>query len=345
MTRFLNLIAAEPDIARVPVMVDSSKWSVIEAGLKCLQGKGVVNSISPQGRRRGVPAAGAAGPALRRGRGGDGLRREGPGRHRGAQGRDLHRAPTASSPTRSASRPRTSSSTPTSSPWPPAWRSTTTTRWTSSRPRGGSRPTLPGRKVSGGISNISFSFRGNNVVREAMHSAFLYHAIRPASTWGSSTPASSRSTRRSRRTCWSWSRTCSSTGAPTPPSGWSPSPESVKQKDKEAVERGRLAPAARVEERLSHALVKGIVDHIDADTEEARQKYGRPAGRHRGPAHGRHERGGRPVRLRQDVPAPGGEERPRDEEGGGLPAARTWRRRSGRRAPSGRPRQGPAWPR
>ena len=82
---------------------------------------------------------------------------------------------------------------------------------------------LPGCKVSGGISNVSFSFRGNNVVREAMHAAFLYHAIRAGLTWASSTPGSSRSTRRSRRTCSSWSRTCCSTAVPMPPSAWSPS--------------------------------------------------------------------------------------------------------------------------
>ena len=94
--------------------------------------------------------------------------------------------------------------------------------------------------------------------------------------------------------------------------------ESVKQKGKEAVVEDAWRRGT-VEERLSHALVKGIVDHIDADTEEARQKYGRPLLGHRRPAHGRDERRRRPVRLRQDVPAPGGEERPGHEEGGRLP--------------------------
>ncbi len=89
MVRFLNLIASEPDIARVPVMVDSSKWSVIEAGLKCLQGKGIVNSISLKEGEETFLDAGAPGARLRRRRGGHGLRREGPGRHRRAQGRDL----------------------------------------------------------------------------------------------------------------------------------------------------------------------------------------------------------------------------------------------------------------
>ena len=91
MVTFLNLLVAEPDIARVPVMVDSSKFSVMEAGLKCLQGKAVVNSISPQGRRGGVHSPGPHRAPLRRRRRGDGVRREGPGRHARAQDRD--RAP------------------------------------------------------------------------------------------------------------------------------------------------------------------------------------------------------------------------------------------------------------
>ncbi len=89
MTTFLNLVAAEPDIARVPVMIDSSKWSVIEAGLKCIQGKGVVNSISLKEGRGEVQAPGAADSPLRRRRGGDGVRRARPGRQLRAPGRSL----------------------------------------------------------------------------------------------------------------------------------------------------------------------------------------------------------------------------------------------------------------
>ena len=89
MTTFLNLIAAEPDIARVPVMVDSSKFSVIEAGLKCLQGKSVVNSISLKEGEAGLSRSRPQGAPLRRGGGGDGFRRERPGRHARAQDRDL----------------------------------------------------------------------------------------------------------------------------------------------------------------------------------------------------------------------------------------------------------------
>ena len=89
MTTFLNLIATEPEVARIPIMIDSSKWSVLEAGLKCVQGKGVVNSISLKEGEELVPRAGPPDPRLRRRRGRDGLRRAGPGRHRRAQGRDL----------------------------------------------------------------------------------------------------------------------------------------------------------------------------------------------------------------------------------------------------------------
>ncbi len=143
MVRFLNLIAGEPEIARVPIMIDSSKWEVIEAGLKCIQGKGIVNSISlKEGedafrhQAKLVRRYGAAAVVMA-------FDETGPGRHLRAQDRRSASAPTASWSTRSASRPRTSSSTRTSSPSPPASRSTTTTRSTSSRPRAGSSSTCP----------------------------------------------------------------------------------------------------------------------------------------------------------------------------------------------------------
>jgi hypothetical protein len=140
MTRFLNLIAAEPDIARVPMMIDSSKWEVLEAGLKCVQGKPVVNSISmKEGEAEFIRQAklarryGAAAIVMA-------FDEHGPGRHPQDANLRSASAPTASSPSRSASRRKTSSSTPIFSPSPPASPNTTTTPWPSSKPRAGSRP-------------------------------------------------------------------------------------------------------------------------------------------------------------------------------------------------------------
>ena len=184
MTTFLNLIAAEPDIARVPVMVDSSKFSVIEAGLKCLQGKPVVNSISLKEGEAGLHRSCPHRAPLRRRGGGDGVRRERARPTRSSARPRSASAPTTSWSIRSASRPRTSSSIRTSSPSRPAWRSTTATASPSSKRRDRIRKDLPHAHVSGGVSNLSFSFRGNERVREAMHSVFLFHAIKAGMDMG-----------------------------------------------------------------------------------------------------------------------------------------------------------------
>ena len=316
--RFLNLIAAEPDIARVPVMIDSSKWEVIEAGLKCVQGKAVVNSICMKEgeaeflrqaqlvRRYGaavvVMAFDEKGQA-------DTLERKIEICQRAydllieqvgfppediifdpEHLRDRHRH-------RGAQQLRAS---------------------TSSRRRAGSGSTCRTPRCRGGVSNVSFSFRGNDPVREAIHTAFLYHAIQAGMTWASSTPASSACTRRSRRSCASASRTWCSTAAPMRPSAWSTFAETFKAQGKQVVEDLAWRKGT-VEERLSHALVQGITTYIVEDTEEARQKFERPDPGDRRPADGRHERRRRPVRRRQDVPAAGGEVGARDEAGGRAP--------------------------
>ena len=177
MVRFLNLVAAEPDIARVPVMIDSSKWSVIEAGLKCLQGKGVVNSISLKEGEEAFLRAGAQGAPLRRGGRRDGLRRAGPGRHASSA-----RSRSASGPTLLTERVGFP---PEDIIFDPNIFAVATgieehndygvdfieaMRQIKRR--------CPGALTSGGVSNVSFSFRGNDPVREAMHAVFLYHAIR-----------------------------------------------------------------------------------------------------------------------------------------------------------------------
>ena len=184
MTRFLLLLASEPEVAKVPFMVDSSKWEVIEAGLKCLQGKGIVNSISlKEGEEKFLEHA-AAGPASTAPRSSSwrstSRGRPPPTRTRSASAS----APTGSWSTSSASRRRTSSSTRTSSRSRPGIEEHNNyavdfieaTRWI--------KANLPHAKVSGGVSNVSFSFRGNNHVREAMHSAFLYHAIQAGMDMG-----------------------------------------------------------------------------------------------------------------------------------------------------------------
>ncbi len=156
MDRFLKLVASEPDISRVPVMIDSSKWEVIEAGLKCVQGKADRQLDLPQGGRGAVRAS-RPGSCRKYGAAAVVMAFDEDGQAdiaRAPQGRSA-RGPTGSSSRRSASRPRTSSSTPTSSPSRPASRSTRPTASTSSRRRAGSRRTCPGAKVSGGISNVS----------------------------------------------------------------------------------------------------------------------------------------------------------------------------------------------
>ena len=139
MTEFLNYIATEPEIARVPIMIDSSKWSVIEAGLKCVQGKPVVNSISLKEGEDEFLRKAAARPPLRRRRRRDGVRRAGAGRHDRAEGRDLPARVRAADRARRLRSAPTSSSTRTSSRSRPASRSTTSTPSTSSRRRGSSR--------------------------------------------------------------------------------------------------------------------------------------------------------------------------------------------------------------
>ena len=162
MTTFLNLVATEPEIARLPIMIDSSRWSVLEAGLQCLQGKGIVNSISlKEGEEAFLEQARDRAP-LRRRRGRHGVRRAGPGGHGRAEGRDLRaRVPAARRrgrlrarghrlrPERARRRHRAS-------------RSTTSTRkaFIEALPRIKER--CPGAKTSGGISNLCFSFRGND---------------------------------------------------------------------------------------------------------------------------------------------------------------------------------------
>ena len=302
-------------------MIDSSKWSVLEAGLKCLAGEAGRQLHLPQGRGRRLPRAGPPGPPLRRRRGGDGLRRGGTGGHRGAQGGDRrarlphpHRGgrlparrhhlrpqrPDGGHGDRGARRP--------------------TRVDVLSRPSAASRALPRGQGQRRRQQRLLLLPRARPRARgHARRLPLPRHPRRPGHGDRQRRPA--RGLRgRSPRTSWSGSRTCCSTVVRTPPSGWSPLPRRCRASGK-AREKDEAWRYGTVEERLKHALVTGIADHIEEDVEEARQATGPSPGRHRGPADGGDERGGRPLRRGEDVPAPGGEERPRHEEGGGLPAA------------------------
>jgi len=273
MIRYLNMVASEPDIARLPIMVDSSKWEVIEAGLKCLQGKGIVNSISlKEGEEkfkeqaRKIKKYGAATVVMAFDEKGqaDTLERRieickraydiltkevhfppqdiifDPNIFPVATGMEEHRRN--------------------------ALDFFESTAWI--------KKNLPYAKVSGGVSNVSFSFRGNDTVREAIHSAFLYHAVKAGMDMGIVNPGMLQIydeipkdllilvedvllNRKEDATekLLNYAETVKSAG-----------------KKVEAEEEWRKLP---VEERLSHALVKGLTEHIEEDTEEIRKKLPR----------------------------------------------------------------------
>jgi 5-methyltetrahydrofolate--homocysteine methyltransferase len=277
MSRFLSLLASEPEVAKVPFMVDSSKWEVIEAGLRILQGKGIVNSISlKEGEEkfrqnaRTVLKFGMAVVVMAFDEQGQAATFEDKIRicerayrillEEGIQPEDIIFDPNILTVATGMEEHNNY-----------AVDFIQATRWI--------KQNLPHAKVSGGVSNISFSFRGNNPVREAMHSAFLFHAIQAGMDMGIVN------------------------------AGMLEVYEEIKPELKELVEdvllnrrpdaterlvdygeklklegSGKVAGEKQEEEwrkgtveaRLSHALVKGIDQHIDADTEEARAKLGRP---------------------------------------------------------------------
>ena len=274
MVRFLNLIAAEPDIARVPVMIDSSKWDVIEAGLKCVQGKPIVNSISlKEGEEaflrqaRLVRRYGAAVIVMafdERGQADTYERKTSICR----RSYDLLVDRAGFPPEDIVFDPNVFAiATGIDEHANYAVDFINATRWI--------REHLPHAKVSGGISNVSFSFRGNEPVREAIHTVFLYHAIRAGLTMGIVNAGQLgvydeldpelrervEDVVRNRR--------------PDATERLVTFAETVKGQGRAAAED--LAwRAGTVEERLTHALVKGITTHIVEDTEEARRQYARP---------------------------------------------------------------------
>src|ERR1700678_2986102 len=278
MTRFLQLLGSEPEVAKVPFMVDSSKWEVIEAGLKCLQGKGIVNSISlKEGEEKfrenaaKVLKYGAAVVVMAFDEEGQAATYEEKIRictrayrilvdEVGFPPEDIIFDPNILTVATGMEEHNNY-----------ALDFINATRWI--------KTNLPHAKVSGGVSNISFSFRGNNKVREAMHSAFLYHAIGAGMDMGivnagmlevyeeiepelkvlvEDVLLNRRADATERLVEFGEALKAAASG------------EVVSEKKKEEWRNGT------VEERLSHALVKGIDTYIEIDAEEARVKLCRP---------------------------------------------------------------------
>jgi 5-methyltetrahydrofolate--homocysteine methyltransferase len=274
MHTFLNLVAAEPDIARVPVMIDSSKWSVIEAGLKCVQGKPIVNSISlKEGEAEFLRQArlcrqyGAAVVVMAFDEQGqaDTLERrievcrrayELLTRRAGFPGEDIVFDPNIFAvATGLEEHARYGID------------FLEAVRWI--------RTHLPNARVSGGLSNLSFSFRGNDAVREAMHTAFLYHAIRAGLSMGIVNAGQLgvyeqlEPDLRERVEDVLFNRRADATERLVEAAG------RVRAGAKENT-RDEAWRALPVKKRLEHALVNGIASHVIADTEEARREAARP---------------------------------------------------------------------
>ena len=274
MTRFLNLVASEPDISRIPVMIDSSKWTVLEAGLRCVQGKSVVNSISLKvgeeefiRQARLVRRYGAAAIVMafdERGQADNFERRT----EICARAYRILTEEVGFPPEDIVFDPNILTvATGLEEHNNYAVDFINATRWI--------KENLPHARVSGGVSNISFSFRGNNPVREAMHSAFLYHAIRAGLDMGIVNAGQLAVYEEIPKDLLVLVEDVLLNRRPDATERLVEFAETVKSQGKAAVkdEAWREAP---VEERLSHALVKGIVDYIEADTEEARQKMAKP---------------------------------------------------------------------
>ncbi len=291
MVKFLNLIAAEPEISRVPVMLDSSKWTVLEAGLKCLQGKGIVNSISLKDgeaeflrRAKLLLRYGAAAVVMAFDEQGQASTRDEKVRictrayrllvdQLGFPPEDIIFDPNILTVATGIEEHNNYAV--------DFFEATKVIK-----------ATLPGAKVSGGVSNVSFSFRGNNPVREAIHTVFLYHAIRAGLDMAIVNAGMLGVYEEIEPALLLLVEDVLLNRRPDATERLVTHAEEIKAK--EAAEKaGTGQPIANnpssiaanawrnlsVEERLSHALVKGIDTFIEADTEEARlltAKYPRP---------------------------------------------------------------------
>jgi len=276
MTRFLQLIASEPEVAKVPIMIDSSKWEVIEAGLKCLQGKGIANSISlKEGEerfRKNAPTVlkyGAAVVVMAFDEQGQAANYEDKIRvcerayrilvdEVGFPPEDIIFDPNILTVATGMEEHNNY-----------AVDYIKATRWI--------KANLPHAKVSGGVSNISFSFRGNNIVREAIHSAFLYHAIAAGMDMGIVNAGMLEVYEEIEPELKLLVEDVLLNRRPDATERLVDYGETLKGAGKATTEKkAEEWRNGTVEERLAHALVKGIDTYIEADAEEARVKLGRP---------------------------------------------------------------------
>jgi len=276
MTRFLQVLASEPEVAKVPIMVDSSKWEVVEAGMKCLQGKGIVNSISlKEGEDKFREHAttilkyGAAAVVMAFDEQGQAANYEDKIRvcerayrilvdQVGFPPEDIIFDPNILTVATGMEEHNNY-----------AVDYINATRWI--------KANLPFAKVSGGVSNISFSFRGNNVVREAIHSAFLYHAITAGMDMGIVNAGMLEVYEEIEPELKVLVEDVLLNRRPDATERLVEYGEALKGAGKATTEKkAEEWRNGTVEERLSHALVKGIDTYIEADVEEARVKLGRP---------------------------------------------------------------------
>ena len=275
MTRYLQLLQGEPDVAKVPIMVDSSKWEILEAGLKCLQGKGIVNSISlKEGEEtfkdhdRHIMRYGAAVVVMAFDENGQASSYEEKTRicqrayrilvdEVGFNPDDIIFDPNILTVATGIEEHNNY-----------ALDFINATRWI--------KQNLPGAKVSGGVSNISFSFRGNNVVREAMHSAFLYHAAKAGMDMGIVNAGMLEVYDEIPPELLECVEDVLLNRRDDATERLLELAERFKGQDGKKIEEDLAWRDGPVEKRLEHALLKGIDKFIDEDTAEAFAKYGRP---------------------------------------------------------------------
>ncbi len=275
MVEFLNLIASEPDISRIPIMIDSSKWEIIEAGLKCIQGKGIVNSISLKNgeeeflyQARKVKMYGAATVVMafdEKGQADTYERRieickrsyELLVKKLNFNPEDIYFDPNIFPVATGIEEHRNY-----------AVDFFHATKWI--------KENLPGAKVSGGVSNVSFSFRGNNIVREAMHSVFLYHAIKHGMDMGIVNPTMLEVYDEIPKDLLQLVEDVLLNKTEEATERLLDKAESLKDTKKESVTNVLEWRTKSIEERINHAIIKGVVEFIDEDTLEALEKYKEP---------------------------------------------------------------------